>query len=416
KTKLLLTLLLISIVSFLSYGQSYIKIDATFFSESLQEEKRMDIYLPGDYYVNLEQQYATIYYLHGAGGDENSGNQSAMHYYMQHAQDSTINSPPAIFVCMDGSCEPYSGSCYMNSELYGPYEDYTIDDVIGFVESNFRAISDKNFRFVTGWSMGGFGSARLSCLYPEYFRASIPCIGFLSFSDTLNSHWRRLCYEEQGSYSLSYTGYYTKLYVTTCGGLSPNMDLPPLYIEVPFDTNGNWVDSVLTKHRESAASSMVKNLPDEDELAWFLIAGRYDEMASFPTYQDFMDSLDYYGIKYDTSYFDGGHEFDLESWWKAIHWIDSIMELSFSTLGIPVYEVKDDQMILYPNPASDQITIQNQFNEVILEVKIYSQDGKMVIHRRESDQVLDVSYLPQGIYILEARTEAGIVRSKFIKR
>jgi hypothetical protein len=416
KTKLLLTLFSIVAISIMSFGQGYIRIDATFFSETLQEEKKIDIFIPGDYYVNLEQEYATIYYLHGAGGNQNEGTLTAMQYYSTYYEDTTHTAPPAIFVCMDGSCEPYEGSCYVNSELYGSYEDYTMNDVIGFIESNFRAISDKNFRFITGWSMGGFGSARLSALYPEYFRACIPCIGFLSFCDTLNNHWRRTCYEEQGTYNLSYIGRFGRLYITTCGGISPNINNPPLYVDLPFDTNGVWVDSILAKHQKSAVCNMVKDLPDENELAWFLIAGKYDEMASFPTYQDFMDSLDYYNIKYDTSYFEGEHEYDADSWIKAIHWVDSIMELSFSSLAIPVYELNDRILTIYPNPATDRLTIQSSLNENILEVKVYSQDGKLAIHRKESSRVLDVSFLSQGIYFLDVRTESGVMQGKFIKR
>jgi hypothetical protein len=132
-------------------AQNYIKIDASFNSEVLDEVKNIDIFLPADYYLNPEQQYATIYYLHGGGGNQNEGNNRAHLYYNQHAQDTTIESQPAIFVCPDASCEPYIGSMYVNSELYGNYEDYMIQDVIGFVESNFRAMPDKNFRMITGF-------------------------------------------------------------------------------------------------------------------------------------------------------------------------------------------------------------------------------------------------------------------------
>ena len=54
-----------------SMHNQFIKIDASFYSEMLDEVKYIDIYLPADYYVNPEQHYATIYYLHGASGDQN---------------------------------------------------------------------------------------------------------------------------------------------------------------------------------------------------------------------------------------------------------------------------------------------------------------------------------------------------------
>jgi enterochelin esterase-like enzyme len=339
-------------------AQNFIKIDASFYSEVFDEVKYIDIYLPADYYVNPEQYYATIYYLHGAGGDQNSANTDAMWYYNMHIQDTTITSPAAIFVCPDGSCEPYRGSCWMNSDLYGPFGNYFMQDVIGFVESNFRAKPDKNFRLITGVSMGGYGSARFSVNYPDMFRACVPSIGFLSMPDTLMNAWKDLYYTENGSYVPAVSnGTNTQLLLTMSGGLSPNTANPPCYVDFPFDTLGNWVDTVLNRWYENDLSRKVKNLPDEHELAWFMICGTEDYMVTHPTYQVFTDSLDFYGIEYDFSYFEGGHVFHPESWMKAVHWMDSIIDLSYQTLGIPGYQKGFDNFNVYPNPASDQLTI-----------------------------------------------------------
>ena len=282
-------------------------------------------------------EYATIYYLHGGGGDQNEGNQDAQWYFNMHSQDTSISSPPAIFVCPDASCEPYLGSMYVNSELYGNYEDYIMQDVIGFVESNFRAFPDKNFRIITGMSMGGFGSASLSSKYPEQFRACVPSSGAFSMPDTILNHFRTKSYQEHGSYNLTYSGAYSQVFFTFCGGYSPNLNIEPYHIEIPFDTLGNWQDTVLSKWYQLEPIRRVKDLPDENELSWFLICGTQDNLAFFPSYQDFTDSLDFYGIGYDTSYFEGTHEFDPESWMAAIHWMDSIIDHSYPIQGISKY-------------------------------------------------------------------------------
>ena len=67
--KLLLSLILI-ITGILAFSQS-MKLDASFYSQALDEIKDVDIFLPTDYYENLDQRYAVIYYLHGAGGNQN---------------------------------------------------------------------------------------------------------------------------------------------------------------------------------------------------------------------------------------------------------------------------------------------------------------------------------------------------------
>jgi len=405
-------------------AQQYIKINASFNSEALNEVKNIDIYLPPDYYVNPDQEYATIYYLHGGNGNQNSGTTDAMYYYDLHAQDTTITSPPAIFVCPDGSCQPYAGSMYLNSELYGNYEDYILQDVIGFVESNFRALPDKNFRMITGISMGGFGSASLSSKYPEQFRACVPQSGAFSMTDTILNNIRTRCFQEQGTYDLEYTsGYYTKLIFTWCGGYSPNMDIEPYHIEIPFDTLGNWQDTVLSKWYQHMVIRRVKDLPDENELAWYLICGTQDDLAFFPSYQEFTDSLDFYGIGYDYNYFEGGHVWDPESWIIAVHWIDSIINLEYQTVGVEIIEQPINYISVYPNPASDELTVNYQLEKsAVVNIYLIDLQGKqhMVLNKETNatgiqTESLNISHLPPGVYFLRLQAGNEVVTKKVVK-
>jgi enterochelin esterase-like enzyme len=48
------------------------KIDTSFYSEALGEEKMVDVYFPPDYDENPDLYYPVIYYLHGWTGDQNS--------------------------------------------------------------------------------------------------------------------------------------------------------------------------------------------------------------------------------------------------------------------------------------------------------------------------------------------------------
>ena len=120
KFTFLSTILLCSII-FNMNAQQYIKIDASFYSEALDEVKNIDIYLPGDYIktLNFNMQPYIIYMVRAVTKIQDM--QMQLYYYNLHAEDTTITSPPAIFVCPDGSCVPYLGSCWMNSDLYGPY-------------------------------------------------------------------------------------------------------------------------------------------------------------------------------------------------------------------------------------------------------------------------------------------------------
>ncbi len=410
----------------LSLNAQYMKLDASFYSQALDEVKKVDIYLPTDYYENLEQEYAVIYFLHGGGGNQNSGAQRASIYYSMYSQDTTISSPPAIFVCPDGSCEPYLGSLWVNSVLYGNYEDFVVHDLITFIETNFRAFSDKNFRIITGTSMGGFGSSWLSVNHTDKFRACFPFISaFISLPDTTLNTWRNMCYDQNGSYNLNYNaGFETRAFFTAAGAWSPNMEIEPYNVEIPFDTLGNWVDTIVDKWYQFDVARKVKNLPKENELAWFLGCGTTDYMITYPAYQVFMDSLDFYDIAYDHYYFEGGHVFDPDTWVAGCHWMDSIINYSYQTMGVEIIKIEESTFNLYPNPARQTLNISFSTSEPkTASIIIFNQMGQKLktiklgnVTLGNHEIAVDISILENGIYFLQLQVEKSIITKKFIKQ
>lgn len=389
-------------------AQPYMRLDASFYSQALDEVRMVDIYLPADYYVNPEQQYAAIYCLHGATGNQNTHATEAMLYYNNHNLDTTISSPAALYICPDGSADPYLGSGYVNSELYGNYEDYIIQDLIPFIESEFRVVPHKNFRFITGQSMGGFGSTRLSVNYPDMFRACMPNVGFLSIPDVFLEVWRSLCYEENdSSYKLNYNaGVNTQLFFTMCGALSPDTTIKPYQVEFIFDTLGNWVDSALDRWYEEDLSRKVRFLPDESEMSWFLMCGINDYMQTLPTYEVFTDSLDAYGIGYETYYFNGGHEWNGLAYTEGLHWMDSIINLSYQTMGIEIIENNEAKLNIFPNPVASVVNMSYELDQPSsVGLILYNHLGQTLFSLAEDNkpagrhqESFDMSGLPAGVY------------------
>jgi S-formylglutathione hydrolase FrmB len=408
-------------------GQPYMKLDASFYSPTLDMVKKVDIYLPGEYYVQPEMEFPVVYYLHGAGGDQNAGSYSAMTYYGNYYSDSTHNGPAAIFVCPDGSCEPYLGSMWLNSELYGNYEDYVINDVIRFVETNFRVVKDKAFRFIHGHSMGGFGSAYLALKHPDLFRASCPSAGMFSAPDTLMNAWRDFLYEENEGFHLDYNaGNRTSLYFTICGGLSPNMSIEPNHFESVYDTLGNKVDTVYEKWNNFACSKMIYNISAENDLAFFLICGVEDEFIFYPTNLEFVDSLQKYNIEYQTAWHNYGHTvFDPVTHKIMFNWLDSLIADAYVHLDVPQNEFNPPvggqafNIEVSPNPTLGMFNVQfTMYNLQRVSLKIYDLDGREMAvlvdgKMPAGEQVVtyDASALPAGVYVvrMEAGGQQGVV-------
>ncbi|HLG33741.1 MAG TPA: T9SS type A sorting domain-containing protein [Bacteroidia bacterium] len=77
----------------------------------------------------------------------------------------------------------------------------------------------------------------------------------------------------------------------------------------------------------------------------------------------------------------------------------------------------DKNITLYPNPASDVITIEQKqaAGESVISVFDMSGKKKMVKTTRENKNRVDISGWNAGIYIVEVKSEKGIYRKKIIK-
>ncbi|MFZ4401022.1 MAG: phospholipase D-like domain-containing protein [Bacteroidales bacterium] len=77
----------------------------------------------------------------------------------------------------------------------------------------------------------------------------------------------------------------------------------------------------------------------------------------------------------------------------------------------------NSMLCIYPNPASNQITINLNGNR-IKALKIYNIQGREVLNylleNIENNIILDVNYLDRGVYFIQLQTENGIINRKFI--
>jgi len=80
-------------------------------------------------------------------------------------------------------------------------------------------------------------------------------------------------------------------------------------------------------------------------------------------------------------------------------------------------EEKLNNIILYPNPVTDNLMIKTTDHLLGISGKIYSILGQEVgsIYFKEQQNSVDVSYLNEGIYIVKIETEYGIKTFKIIK-
>lgn len=73
---------------------------------------------------------------------------------------------PAILVLPD-CFNRWGGSQFLDSDGTGRYQSYLADEVIPFVDAEFKTLADRESRAVVGRSSGGFGALRLGMDRPE---------------------------------------------------------------------------------------------------------------------------------------------------------------------------------------------------------------------------------------------------------
>jgi enterochelin esterase-like enzyme len=150
------------------------------------DQRRMYIYLPPDYKANSNKKYPVLYLLHGGGGDEEQWVSMGRANIIMDNLIAAGKAAPMIVVMPNGNATQAVGQGYGNGPTPSPqqarpaarnpvpppdanaprtpprpqpyagsYPESIVEDVIPFVEKNYRVYTDKNHRAIAGLSMGG---------------------------------------------------------------------------------------------------------------------------------------------------------------------------------------------------------------------------------------------------------------------
>lgn len=82
-------------------------------------------------------------------------------------------------------------------------------------------------------------------------------------------------------------------------------------------------------------------------------------------------------------------------------------------VSVPDFDI-ERELIVYPNPAKDNIFILNGSEAIIDEIVIYNNLGQEVFYTTEKPDKIDISKLAQGIFIVELKTDKLKIRKKLI--
>ena len=132
---------------------------------------RVGIILPRDYEKEAARRYPLLINIGGYG---------SKFYRVSRAMDEKSpfrkswladDTPRMIGVYLDGD-GPFGDSYQLNSANSGPYGDALVQELIPYIEKQFRVVGTPESRFLTGGSTGGWVSSALQIFYPDFFNGS----------------------------------------------------------------------------------------------------------------------------------------------------------------------------------------------------------------------------------------------------
>ncbi|WP_446745510.1 alpha/beta hydrolase [Silvibacterium acidisoli] len=207
--------------------------------------RKLAIYLPAGY-DGSKKRYPVLYYL---------DNSSRAIFDQQHAQqifDRSIASgimQPFLLVCIDGST-PIGSSWYVNSSATGNWDDYMVQEVVPYIDANFRTLPTRNSRGITGNFMAAHGALRMGMVHADIFGIvyamhpvgtgsglrimdSLPDLNLMANARSLDDVRRDV---------------YSTIFTSIFEAFLPDPAKPPLYIDLPAHRDGDKlvIDSALT--------------------------------------------------------------------------------------------------------------------------------------------------------------------------
>lgn len=137
-------------------------------SKSTNTSRRAFVYTPPGYEKNQSTRYPVLYLQHGWGEDETAwSNQGRANLIMDNLiAEGKIK--PFLIVMTYGMTNEIKFGGIRNFDIT-PFQTVLVDELIPYVDANFRTLADQPHRAMAGLSMGGMETRLITLNKPEVF-------------------------------------------------------------------------------------------------------------------------------------------------------------------------------------------------------------------------------------------------------
>jgi hypothetical protein len=295
------------------------EITSTKFAENkigVSAIRKLVVYLPSGY-DESSKRYPVVYFLPTPFENYRApfSQDGAQPLFDRATEARTIH--PFIFVAVDMTT-PLGPSWYVNSPVTGNWEDFMIEELVPYMDSNFRTLPARESRGIAGDFIGGYGAIRFGMRHPDVFGSvyALHPVGTGSGVQVMYSrpNWDLLA-SVKSLNDVRKDGMST-LFTSIFQAHVPNPDKPPLFIDLQAHKIGDHleIDSKVTERLRNNffIESMIPQFADNlkslrgFKFDWARNDGNYDHVYSNHA---LTHKLDEFGIPHEAEEYNGlwGH-------------------------------------------------------------------------------------------------------------
>ncbi|GHV04402.1 hypothetical protein FACS189416_2640 [Bacteroidia bacterium] len=143
-------------------------VQILFPSKSINTSRRAFVYTPPDYYKNSSKRYPVLYLQHGWGEDETAwSNQGHANLIMDNLIAASKIKPFIIVMTYGMTNEVGFGG--LRDFKVDDFQTVLVDELIPYLDANFRTLADQTNRAMAGLSMGGMETKMITLNRPDVF-------------------------------------------------------------------------------------------------------------------------------------------------------------------------------------------------------------------------------------------------------
>jgi S-formylglutathione hydrolase FrmB len=134
--------------------------------EGNSPNRKVLVVTPPGYDENPNKRYPVVYYLHGYWAPLEAQQQG---FRLHEAVQSAAAAGNELIMVMPDGFSKLRGGFYSSSPTVGDYESFVAEDLVGWVDANYRTHARRASRGLAGHSMGGYGTIRIAMKHPETY-------------------------------------------------------------------------------------------------------------------------------------------------------------------------------------------------------------------------------------------------------